>query len=568
MKHSIILIFLLIVSGLSAQVDTSAISTKQKASALYIDALKFKLLEDYEKARPLYEELVELDNTNTQAHFDLGNIYMQAGLYDEAVKQFNTVVLQDPDNQYYMESVLDACVSLKLYSFQISLLRRLIELKPQNADYYYKLADVYRQTDELSKSITVLEDLSKYNPKDVGLVLKIASLYEVSGNPRKAASVLETFSSNKESNPNVDAKLIDLYLKSGNEKSARRLADKNMDKMYALSWSIPFSFAEFYILKNRMADAEKFILQGLQNQSLDQSTKISVYQIFADKLTEAGHDATSPIQSIITKDMLSQFPTDSRIALNYSEILYKQGLYEDILPVLETALQVDSLNYRVLDRYMWALTMAAKDDKLLDVADKVLKIYPMSAIPYYHKGAAYFRKKDYNKAIDSYQKALNTLGNFPELEFVIHSIMGEIFWEQKRKEEAFESFNKALEIKPDDVHVLNNYAYWLAIDNRRLEDARKMSLKTIIYEPKNATFLDTYAWVLYKLQLYSEALDYQKKAMNYSVKPSGVMIEHLGDIYFKLGKAQKALEQWKKASSMEESSEFLKIKIETGELHE
>lgn len=553
---------------LLAQGDSIAVSNRQKASAMYIDALKYKLLEDYEKARPLFEQILVLDNTNTQAIFELGMINAKTGRYNEAFENFDIVISREPQNTHYLESILDVYTAFKLHDAQIETLRKLIQLKPNSSEYYYSLSDIYRQKGDLKKSVSVLESLFELNKADVNLILKIASIYEVSGNTKKAASRLETFLADNASNPNVEARLIDLYLKSGDEKAARKLADKNKDKIYAMGWSIPFSFAEYYISKKNSKEAQHFILQGLNNQSIDKATKLSVYQIFSEKLEEAGYGLQSDVQKAITNNMVSQFPDDARVVLNHTEILNTDNRFYESLPFLENALKTDSINYRLLDRYMWTLLAARQYDKLLITADRVLKIYPLSAIPYYHKGFAYYNLKDYDKSIAAFERALTDLGNFEDIVFIIHSVLGDLYWQKKDSESSFRHYDKALLIKPDDNSVLNNYAYWLSLENKRLDEALLMSRKTIESAPKNSTFLDTYAWVLYKSGNYNEALRYQEKALKYAESPSGVMLEHLGDIYFRLGNKAKAIEMWSKASKQDEVSELLKVKLETGELHE
>ena len=65
---------------------------------------------------------------------------------------------------------------------------------------------------------------------------------------------------------------------------------------------------------------------------------------------------------------------------------------------------------------------------------------------------------------------------------------------------------------PDNVLVLNNYGYYLSEQEIELEKAKKMSYKTVEKEPNNATYLDTYAWILYKLNDFENAKIYIEKA--------------------------------------------------------
>ncbi len=125
-----------------------------------------------------------------------------------------------------------------------------------------------------------------------------------------------------------------------------------------------------------------------------------------------------------------------------------------------------------------------------------------------------------------------------------------------------------LNLNPGDDQVLNNYAYFLSLEKRDLEKAREMAEKVVKKHPKNATYLDTYAWVLFQMGSYEEAFKYMDEALKHENEPSGVMLEHYGDILFHLGKISEAVTWWKKAEGSAEASDKLTQKIKDGKYHE
>ncbi len=116
--------------------------------------------------------------------------------------------------------------------------------------------------------------------------------------------------------------------------------------------------------------------------------------------------------------------------------------------------------------------------------------------------------------------------------------------------------------------ALNNYSYYLSERNERLDQALIMSAKSNKLEPNQATYLDTYAWIYYKLERYEEAKTWMEKAIVYGGSGSGVILEHLGDIHFKLGDIDEAIKFWKKAREVGGASEFLEKKITEKKLYE
>ena len=98
----------------------------------------------------------------------------------------------------------------------------------------------------------------------------------------------------------------------------------------------------------------------------------------------------------------------------------------------------------------------------------------------------------------------------------------------------YDYFEKYLVLRPNDVVVLNSYAYRLALDNRELEKAERMSRQTLQSEPDNPYFLDTYAWILHQMGKNREALKYVEKSMQRD-EPSEEVKEHWKAIKASLG---------------------------------
>jgi tetratricopeptide (TPR) repeat protein len=101
--------------------------------------------------------------------------------------------------------------------------------------------------------------------------------------------------------------------------------------------------------------------------------------------------------------------------------------------------------------------------------------------------------------------------------------------------------------KDDNIGCLNNYAYYLSERGIRLDDAERMSYRTIKAEPTNATYLDTYAWILFMQKRYKEAKTYIDQTLEYDKDSSSVLFEHAGDIYYHTGDVEQAVNYWREA---------------------
>jgi tetratricopeptide (TPR) repeat protein len=140
-------------------------------------------------------------------------------------------------------------------------------------------------------------------------------------------------------------------------------------------------------------------------------------------------------------------------------------------------------------------------------------------------------------------------------------LKGEAQYKLKKSEEAFKLFDEAIDLDPENYIALNNYAYYLSLAEQNLEKAERMSGKVVEKFPDNATYLDTYAWVLFKKKNYSLAKFYMETALSHSEDESSTLIEHYGDILFMLGNMEEAFNNWNKALSIGSESKRLKQKI-------
>jgi Tfp pilus assembly protein PilF len=158
----------------------------------------------------------------------------------------------------------------------------------------------------------------------------------------------------------------------------------------------------------------------------------------------------------------------------------------------------------------------------------------------------------------------------PSLTSLFNGQLGDSYYYLKDYKKSDSAYEAVLKFDPDDDHVLNNYSYFLSLRKENLDYAEKLSAKLIEQHPNDPTYLDTRAWVLFNLGKVDEAKKVIEKALEHKDKITGDIVEHYGDILYKLGKSKEAMEQWKKAKEMgnSENPNRLDKKISQGKLYE
>ena len=149
----------------------------------------------------------------------------------------------------------------------------------------------------------------------------------------------------------------------------------------------------------------------------------------------------------------------------------------------------------------------------------------------------------------------------------VSNMLGDAYNATKAYDKSDKAYDEALALNPDNNTALNNYSYYLALRKTNLEKAEKMSLQLTKNSPDNPTFLDTYAWVLYTREKYKEAKKVIERAIS-TGNANATHFEHYGDILFKLGDVNGAVQQWQKARGMNANSETLNKKIANRKMYE
>lgn len=235
----------------------------------------------------------------------------------------------------------------------------------------------------------------------------------------------------------------------------------------------------------------------------------------------------------------------------------------EAMPVLRHVLAIDPTNTAAR---MMLLGEAIKKEDFQDViglCEAGVEANPEMLEFYYYLAIAYNQADRTDDVIATCRKALAQVTEESKKEVVsdFYAILGDACHTKGNAEEAYAAYESALKYNPSNIGVLNNYAYYLSVERRDLDKAEEMSYKTVKAEPDNATYLDTYAWILFKKGKYTEARLYIDNAMKSDAEKSDVVVEHCGDIYYMAGEADKALEYWKQALEMGGKSETLKRKI-------
>ena len=241
---------------------------------------------------------------------------------------------------------------------------------------------------------------------------------------------------------------------------------------------------------------------------------------------------------------------DLEILKRLNEIYLIEKDYHSFLEKQEIVLSVDSMNTFNYNQYFFVLEEIGEKEKSVNFLKKSLEKFPKDYTLNFSLAKYYITENDTSKARETFFSILKN----DSTDIAIYNELAMMYDFVGNKEEAVKMYEVAFDLKQDDVTILNNYAYILSEMNIDLERALEMSKKTLSLTKNVSSYLDTYAWILFRLQRYADAESYLKEAILYNTDKRQLYIlhEHLAGVLIKLDREAEAEEELKKSLKAKE----------------
>lgn len=540
--------------------------TRRKFDYYFYGALNAKALGNYDQAIDLFQHCYALDSTNANVLVELGTFYNVLQEKNKALDFFRRSVAYDPDNYYYNMMLAGLSKELGLKQEVIDIYSHLSQLYPEKLDVRFELANAFAEAGEFQEAIDTLVELEKNTGINEMIALNKFRLYSMMDEKEQAFDEIKQIIEKNPSEPRYLILMGDLYLEENQDEEALKYYEraKAIDPDYP---ALILSMVNYYERTNDKQAAQAELQKAVANSSMDVEVKLQLLTRYLGILQQSQQDMKQ-VNSLF-ETLFEQHPNNSQLNMIYGNVLLlqedKEGASKQFEKYIEASPE-DPAGYEQLLR----IALPDQDlEKIKEVTTEALKHLPQEAQFYFYLGAVHYQQENHREALKVFEDGLAkaTMRN-PIVESDFHGQIGDLNYFLGNKEKAFESYEKALQLNPQNLPVLNNYSYYLSLEKKDLDKAEQMSGITVKAEPTNPTYLDTYGWVLYEQGSYTLAKIYIERAIENSKEDdlSAEVVEHYGDVLFRTGEKEKALEQWNKAKELGGDSPALDKKIKTGEL--
>ena len=535
---------------------------QRKYDYFFLEAMRLKEKKDYASAFGLLQHCLDIHPNAASALYEVSQYYMFLRQVPQGQEALEKAVANAPDNYWYSQGLASLYQQQNELDKAVTLLEQMVVRFPAKQDPLFNLLDLYGRQEKYDKVISTLNRLEKRMGKNEQLSMEKFRIYLQMKDDKKAFQEIESLVQEYPMDMRYQVILGDVYLQNGKKQEAYDVYQKVLAAEPDNPMAI-FSMASYYKQTGQEELSQQQLDTLLLNKKVTPDTKVGVMRQMIVENEQADKDSTQIIA--LFDRIMKQEQDDPQIPMLYAQYLLSKNMEAESVPVLEQVVDLDPTNKAA--RMMLIGAAVKKEDykQIIKVCEPGIEATPDALEFYYYLAVAYNQAEKPDSVISICKRALEhtTADSKKEIVSDFYSILGDMYHTQKQMKEAYAAYDSALVYNPSNIGALNNYAYYLSVERRDLDKAEEMSYKTVKAEPNNATYLDTYAWILFEKGNYAEARIYIDNAMkSEGGDKSDVIVEHCGDIYYMTGDVDGALTYWKKALEMGSESKTLKQKIE------
>lgn len=556
--------------------DTMTISAKQLLDAtpladrLFLDAVCSQLRGDDSTALRLLDSCLTVNPNAAEAFYRLAQQYTDMGNDSLATQYLERAARLQPANDTYQESVAATYIQKRDYDSAIKAYENLYAHHRERTDVLDILARLYGAKKDYTRMLSTIERMEKIDGESDELTFMKMNVYEMRHDTKNAYRMLKALNDAHPNEPNYKVMLGNWLMNHSRRDEAYKcfqgaLAD-DPQNAFALN-----SMYDYYRAGGDNTSADKLREKILFSSQTESKTKVTMLQQAIKESEQNGGDSVV-VLNLFDRTMAAS-PKDADISNMKAMYMKLKGMPVDsVNAAFEHTLTFEPDNNLARIKLIQDKWEKKKWDEVIALSTAGTQYNPDDMTFYYFLGLAYFQKDDDDHALDALKRGADEIDDHadPDMASDFYGAMGDILFKKKQQEEAFEAYDKSLKWKEDNIVVLNNYAYYLSELRRDLKRAEQMSFKTVQAEPTNATYLDTYAWILFLQKRYDEARAYIDRALQNDTDtvngPSAVVIGHAGDIYCMCGDTDRAVELWQRALKAGGDKAVLTRKIKTKKL--
>ena len=515
-----------------------------KSTAMLIEGIQQKTLGNPQRAVAHFINAKEKDPRNDAAYYELARLHAMNNELEEAQKHTETAIALDPGNNDYRLLMADIHILRDERPKAVEVYQHLAGRHPENTRMQRKLMSAYIHNDQPAKALEVLRHIESLQGMTRETGMQKMEILIRKGDYETAIDEAITLAKLFPEEPAFIEVLGDLYMETGQQEKARdtylEMLEQDPDRYMAR-----LLLADYYHDKDAPEEAFAQLDKAFRSPQLEFEGKARI--IFSYMQWGQEEPVYMDYAMELADIMLSMHPDDSEAWLVYGDLLNQADKKEEAREKYLQGVKIDPSSMSVWQQILSLDLQLGDYEGMLDHSDTALEYFFEQPILFLFNGLASMQLEDYEAAASSLEYGLAMTVDDEELREDFITMLADTYYYLDAHEESDRYYEKALGKNPDNATALNNYSYHLAERKERLDEALEMSQRSLELQPDNPAFLDTFGWIHYQKGSYEEAEKWISKAIEASDDPGATILEHYGDVLYKLGDKERAREYWQQA---------------------
>jgi tetratricopeptide (TPR) repeat protein len=534
-----------------------------KFDLAFVNGNKEKILFNYDDALKQFRYCYGLQPDNAAVNFIIGDVYFQKKMYEDAERYVAEATKLEKDNIWYKELLVDIYIARKKNKEAAELMLNVARTKKEvqnmlQSSYLFVMAKDY------SKAIKVLNEVEKKAGMNEDVVKQKEQIYLAQNKLSKAIKEVEKLIKAFPGETKYMGMLADLYTANGKQEKAVIIYNDILKKEPNNGFAL-FSLSDYYHSKGDNEKWYSLLKAGMASKDVDAKSKINVLSAFI-----GGREFTDQQARTfeLTAIFIEAHGTEAAPYLVMGDLYAQQHKYDSARLEYRKALAIEPSTYIAWQQLVYCTSQLYNNELLLTDCEEAIEYFPNEPAFYTYAAIACMQLKQYDKAVKNTLKGLDIITpDQKDIEQQLNATLADAYHYQKNYSASDSVYEAILKEDSLNAYAMNNYAYFLSLRKVKLEKAATMSKRSMELDAENASYMDTYGWILYTQKKYVEAKQYIEKSLLYSPNNAEVC-EHLGDVLFQLNDKEGALKNWKKAKELGSDSKLLDKKIKDVNLYE
>lgn len=528
-----------------------------KQEQYFIEGCRRRINGDFNAAIAQFNEVLKINPQNDAALYYMALTYIDMREYNKALQYIEPALKLNPENKWYRITAADIYEATGRFIEASNIMAALAKQYPSEPDYLFDQAYFLIKAEQFEKAIAVYNQIEKITGLTEEIATSRKKLWLKLNKPDKAIAEIQALIRLYPERTDYYGLLADLYMSMNMQDKAL----ETIQKISALDSSNVKSkliLAEYYINQLNYDSAYPYLKSLFKASEVNIDAKIKFLFSYLNVIqnSKRRNEALT-----LGASLVEIHPTEPKATAMYGDILFQCGEESEALKYYLKTIEMDPSKFTVWRQIFLLESKLNLNDDLLRDTEQAKELFPYQPLVHYYNGLAWLNKKEYNKAIISLETVLRFDIDNEGLRSQVEATLGDCYVALQDYNMASRHYDNALNIDPNNVYALNNYAYHLAQRGVQLDKAEQMASRVVLQlAPGNPNYIDTYAWILFKQKKYVQALSWMEKAVTPNTK-NALILEHYGDILFQTGKVDEAVMYWQKAIEYSADKSSLQKKI-------